>query len=196
MLDKNRPIVFLSATTVMENTIERFAIHQLPELGYQVTIVDLSKIVDARVFGGVSISEWNVENIRRECYDHILQFDTFVAAHPDSYYFLLFDYYYVASKKIGRSIGRNICVGVRFKIGACRCRRICDIQGHFRRDESEGGGRAGLHASDPPFRNGRRIRRKGTPRDPARFHAPDVRGASAAARFAGGLCDRGIAGRL
>ncbi len=94
MLDKNREIVFLAATRVIANTKERFAIGELIDLGYKVTIIDLAQIIDPEAAAKVTLPCLQDEEIETKYFDHIFQFETFVQAHPKAYYFLLFDYYY------------------------------------------------------------------------------------------------------
>jgi len=98
MLEKNRPIAFLAATPVVANTKERFAMGQLVDMGYEVSVIDVSAIVDAQVTAKVTVERMEDNQIQTKYFDHIYQLETYLAAHPDTYYFLLFDYYYEVRK--------------------------------------------------------------------------------------------------
>ncbi len=98
MIAKDRRIVLLASTKLLQSDMDRYSLEELLDLGYQVATVDAAQLVDQEAYERIpaaALSDSRMESVTLTTYREL---DAYLAAHPKDYYFLMFDYYYEVRK--------------------------------------------------------------------------------------------------
>lgn len=98
MFSKDRRIVLLASTKLLQSDIDRYALDELLEMGYHIATLDASQIVDKEAFDRIPAAGLHDERIESELVQSYQELDEYLKNHRRDYYFLMFDYYYEVRK--------------------------------------------------------------------------------------------------
>lgn len=94
MLKNDRHITFLSATPVLSGDVKRFSYDELIALGFKVSFLDLTPVVDLQAERAVSAARMDDPRFSYMRAGSMGEIEGYISSHTDDYYFLMFDRYY------------------------------------------------------------------------------------------------------
>ena len=98
MISKDREIIFLAVTPILQSAIGRYSIDELYDMGYTIRMVDMTRVIDPEVAERINAKPLSDERFPLDVLSTYHEVDCFIAEHKSAYFFMLFDYYYEVRK--------------------------------------------------------------------------------------------------